>query len=52
VLHVAHSISVLCVFKILQTVIKELNLKFKTKENPYGTERAIYLTVLHLKLKA
>jgi len=26
----------LCVFTFLQTVIKELNLKFKIKENPHG----------------
>jgi oligoribonuclease (3'-5' exoribonuclease) len=36
VLHIPQSISVLCVFTFLQTVIKELNLKFKTKENPHG----------------
>jgi hypothetical protein len=29
-LHVPQIISVLCVFMLLQTVIKELNLKFKT----------------------
>jgi len=31
--------SVLCVFTFLQTVIKELNLKFKIKENPHGIKR-------------
>jgi len=29
----------LCVFTFLQTVIKELNLKFKIKENPHGIKR-------------
>jgi len=37
----------------LQTVIKELNLKFKIKENPHGIKReTIIFTVLHLKLKS
>ena len=40
----------MCVFTFLQTVIKELNLKFKIKENPHGIKReAIILTVLHLR---
>src|SRR5215510_2336080 len=38
-LHIPQNISVLCVFTFLQTVIKELNLKFKTKENPHGIKR-------------
>jgi len=29
----------LCVFTFLQTVIKELYLKFKIKENPHGIKR-------------
>jgi len=33
------SISVFCVFMFLQTVIKELILKFKTKETPHGIKR-------------
>jgi len=28
----------MCIY-VLQTVIKELNLKFKTKENPHGIKR-------------
>ena len=31
--------SVLCVFTFLQTVIKQLTVKFKIKENPAGIKR-------------
>ena len=45
--------SVLCVFTFLQTVVKELNLKFKIKEKPpWDQKRDDYLTVLHLKFKS
>jgi len=45
--------SALCVFTLLQTVSKELNLKFKIKETPHGIKREDdCLTVLHLKLKS
>jgi hypothetical protein len=38
-LHVPQSTYVLCVFTFLRTVIKELNLKFKPKENSHGIKR-------------
>jgi hypothetical protein len=38
-LHVPQSISVSCVFTFFKIVINELNLKFKTKENPHGIKR-------------
>jgi len=34
---------VLRVFTFLQTVIKELNLKFKIKENPHGNKRETFI---------
>jgi len=37
----------------VQTLIKELNLRFKIRENPqWDKKRDDYLTVLHLKLKS
>jgi hypothetical protein len=33
------------IFTFLQTVIKELNLKFKTKETPHGIKREIAFNV-------
>jgi len=35
----------LCVFTFLQTVIKELNLKFKITENPHGIKRELYYSI-------
>jgi hypothetical protein len=46
VVHVPESISVLCVFMFLQTMIKELNLKFKTKENPRGIKKETTISQL------
>ena len=34
-------VSVLCVFTFLQTVIKELNLKFKSKKTSWGQKREL-----------
>jgi len=33
----------MCIFTFLQTVIKELNLKFKIKENRHGIKREMII---------
>ena len=35
----------MCVFTFLPTVIKELNLKFKIKENPHGIKRQLSYSI-------
>jgi hypothetical protein len=42
-LHIPQSISVLCVSTFLHTVVKKLNLKVKTKENPHGIKREMII---------
>ena len=41
----------MCVFIFLQTVIKELNLKFKIKENPHGIKRDILSYSIAFKIE-
>jgi hypothetical protein len=36
----------------LQTVIKELNLKFKTEENPRGIKRVMIILKYRIRLKS
>jgi hypothetical protein len=40
----------MCVFTFLQTVIKELNLKFKIKENPHGIKRETIILQMEVKM--